>query len=342
MKVCANCFNDKEIKAFIDSEGIESGSGCDVCGDSSQSKTINFDELSDFFTEFLTLFVKDKNGNKSLVQFIQSEFNMFSSDCCAEKILQEILSHDTNDLSVYDKVSYSLEVSDYFSIWEKLKNEIKTQKRYFVNFDSYNLTNYLVPQASIKQGNVLYRARITPLGKMLNKEDMGAPPAEKAQAGRANPLGIPYLYLSNDIDTTYYEVRAVYLDKISVGTFRVVRDLRVVDFSEEFNLFWAYTNTDLSLSDLMRRGIVLDCIRHDLSKPLRRFDTELEYVPTQLICEHCKINGADGVRFNSSLHQGGVNIVLFSSQDAECIDVQEREIHRVMITDDLESVKPFV
>jgi RES domain. len=58
-------------------------------------------------------------------------------------------------------------------------------------------------------------------------------------------------------------------------------------------------------------------------KPLRRFDTEIEYVPTQLICEYCKQNGADGIQFNSSLHQGGVNVVLFNPSDAQCVGVSK-------------------
>ena len=45
---------------------------------------------------------------------------------------------------------------------------------------------------------------------MLGKEEMGCPPADMATAGRANPMGIPYLYLCKNEETTYYEVRALY------------------------------------------------------------------------------------------------------------------------------------
>ena len=44
-----------------------------------------------------------------------------------------------------------------------------------------------------------------------------------------------------------------------------------------------------------------------------------------------KLNGVDGIRFNSSLHEGGVNIVLFDSNSAECIKVVQREITKVTI-----------
>lgn len=45
----------------------------------------------------------------------------------------------------------------------------------------------------------------------------------------------------------------------------------------------------------------------------------------------CKFNGIDGIRFNSSLHEGGVNVVLFDPQLAICKKVYQREIKQVTI-----------
>lgn len=96
----------------------------------------------------------------------------------------------------------------------------------------------------------------------------------------------------------------MYLDRLSVGTFEITHDLNVVDFSSKINLFYTYTDseTNESLVDTIKRKIILDRISSDLSKPLHRFDSEIEYVSTQLICEYCRLNGADGIQFNSSLH----------------------------------------
>lgn len=118
-----------------------------------------------------------------------------------------------------------------------------------------------------------------------------------------------------------------------IGKFTVRRDLNIVDFSNKISLFFTYTDSEsnFSLVDIAKRKILFDKISADLSKPLRRFDTEIEYVPTQLICEYCKQNGADGIRFNSSLHQGGTNVVLFNSLDATCTSVLHHEIKSVII-----------
>ena len=78
--------------------------------------------------------------------------------------------------------------------------------------------------------------------------------------------------------------------------------------------------------------LIAPFICKDLSKPLRRFDTELEYVPTQLICEYCKLNQADGIMFASSLHPQGQNIVLFDPKDAKCTKVDYVEINKVTIS----------
>ena len=184
------------------------------------------------------------------------------------------------------------------------------------------------------KGTVYYRSRVIPADKdYLSSKDMGCPPAEKATAGRANPIGIPYLYLCDNIDTTFYEIRAVYLDKVSVGRFVIQRDLDLVDFNTDTNLFYAFNseNND-SLIEVIKHKILFKKISADLSKPLRRYDTEIEYVPTQLICEYCKHNGADGIMFKSSLHKSGTNIVLFNKDDAKCTKVYVKEITNVTIT----------
>ncbi|MEL6988103.1 MAG: RES domain-containing protein, partial [Bacteroidota bacterium] len=62
-----------------------------------------------------------------------------------------------------------------------------------------------------------------------------------------------------------------------------------------------------------------DRISRALSKPMRRYDSQLEYIPTQFICEFIKVNtGADGIRFSSSLHPAGKNYVAFDQNLFEC------------------------
>ncbi len=73
--------------------------------------------------------------------------------------------------------------------------------------------------ASILEGSIFYRARVIPSGvKELSTKEMSCPPKNKATAGRANPLAILYLYLCQDEETTYYEVRALYLEQVECSS----------------------------------------------------------------------------------------------------------------------------
>ena len=73
-------------------------------------------------------------------------------------------------------------------------------------------------------------------------------------------------------------------------------------------------------------------IGRDLSKPLRRHDSELEYIPTQFICEYLRYTyGVDGIMFKSSLHVDGINYVIFNHELMECVDVVQYQITSVII-----------
>ena len=57
------------------------------------------------------------------------------------------------------------------------------------------------------------------------------------------------------------------------------------------------------------KGIIgelrIKAISDDLSRPMRRYDSIVDYVPTQFICEYIKYTAkADGIAFKSSLCDG--------------------------------------
>ena len=61
---------------------------------------------------------------------------------------------------------------------------------------------------------------------------MGKPPYDKATAGRANPKGISYLYLSSDLSTTLYETRATLYDYMSIGEFKLLNNMNIVNLRD--------------------------------------------------------------------------------------------------------------
>lgn len=329
MWVCKDCFADEEIRKDVENNSTEEGR-CDVCGKT--GKRCDISVFTDFFVSVIKLFKTDINSQDTIFSILEKDWNIFTDSQCARTILAKVIRISGLAINLEDKVSYSDDIVARASVWEQLKIEVKENYRYFVDHEKFDSYADLSPSATLKEGSFLFRARITPDGqKKLKPKNMGCPDKGKATAGRANPLGIPYLYLCKDEETTFYEVRSVYLDRLSIGKFQIQRDLNIVDFNSKSSLFLSFDGTN-SLSDTVVKKLIQDAISRDLSKPLRRYDTELEYIPTQLICEYCKRNNADGICFNSSLHSGGVNYVLFNPDDAKCIRVDSREIKSIQIT----------
>ena len=315
-----------EVELNATSDGV-----CDVLH--LPGKLIDSSWFRDFFEALLSLFERSEGG-MPVAELVQKDWHLFSDTLVAEVLLDEVLQSLPDDFKVNENVDYSIEIKDRVEIWERLKKNVKEKSRFFTNLDEFARYNYLIKgNENLKEGTTLYRSRITPNGRnILEKSEMGCPPPNLATAGRANPLGIPYLYLSDSAKTTYFEVRAVYLDKLSVGKFYIPKSLSLVDFSYSINLYLSYVDGDTSLKEVVIKKMIIDSISRDLSKPLRRYDSELEYVPTQLICEFCKkYVQADGICFGSSLYCGGLNYVLFDNKAAKCIDVECHEITKINI-----------
>lgn len=329
MKVCVHCFNDIEIKQFIVTNSKEKGQ-CDYCNDGINSELIDISELLDFFAEFIQIFKFDPSGIP-LVQKIQNDWNLFSGEDICHNILSDILFILKSSLTdSQEMVNYTDDIIECISYWEKLKEEIKWERRFLTNIDKLEelgWVRFFKDTLELSKSEPLFRARLHYNGdqKEIEPIRMGCPDKINTSAGRANPQGIPYLYLSKNIETTLYKVRATFLDEVSVGTFQIKDNSKVifVDFTE---MAGAFSKVD-EIVEYTKRMLLKRYISADLSKPIRRYDSELEYIPTQFICEYIRyITEADGILFNSSLHNGGENIVLFEQDKVECISVA---IHRV-------------
>ena len=334
MRICVNCFNDLELKQFIISNSNEKGQ-CDYCSEGIYSELLEVGELLDFFAEFIGIFELDENG-KPLVELIQSDWNLFSGKAECHDILSDILLAINSSIPhPQECVSYIPEINENISNWEKLKEDLKWEKRFLPNIDrltgELGWNNFFEQKVKLSESELLFRARLHYSGdqKIFEIKDMGCPEKVKAPAGRANPQGIPYLYLSKNIETTLYEIRATFLDEVSVGTFIVKEgsEIILVDFTELASAF-SHEGKILKYTKSM---LLKKLISFDLSKPIRRYDSELDYIPTQFICEFIRhIIDADGILFDSSLHKGGKNIVLFEQEKVQCISV---EMHRIMKVD---------
>lgn len=154
--------------------------------------------------------------------------------------------------------------------------------------------------------------------------DMGPPPKNNAIEGRLNPKGIPYLYLSTNENTAISEVRPWIESEITIGYFKILEDLKIVDTStdEPKDLLLKYTLTEKrpieSYSDAEKEEYVWGDINSAFSQPISPNESTLKYLPTQYLSEKIKIIGYDGIAFKSSLSEDGYNICLFYPDKAKC------------------------
>lgn len=332
--VCKNCFADKELRGLIISQNKLGD--CDCC-QSKGVEIISIEELLDFFKELFDSFQRNSEGN-SFISIIQGNWNLFSNLECGHKIinftLNKIGSSITNS---EDLVNFNSEILENINYWTILKEQLKWGRRYITNIghltDDLGWDGFFYSTVVIKKQDVFYRAR---LHKNANeniflKEAMFCPRKEDSTAGRANPIGIPYLYLSDNEETILYEIRASFLDEVSIATFGIKNDLEneiiISDFTETPTLYQPNEVNKRIKSTLLKQ-----IISRDLSKPMRRYDSELDYIPTQFICEFIKIfTNVQGIKFRSSLHNVGNNLVIFNQQIMECMDVKKVRVNKVDI-----------
>lgn len=332
--VCKKCFSDKELLGFIVSQGKIDN--CDCCK-SEAIETIELIELLDFFKELFDNFQIKEEG-KSLISLIQGNWNLFSDLDCGHKILNETLNQTESTISNSDDlVDFSTDILENINYWSLLKEQLKWERRYFTNIDrlteDLGWDSFFESKTTISSAETFFRARLHQNSEedVIPMDKMSSPPAKYASAGRANPIGIPYLYLSDNEETILYEVRASYLDEISVATFtkneEYQNEIIISDFTEIPTLY--HPN---GVNRKIKSTLLKQLISRDLSKPMRRYDSELDYIPTQFICEFIKtFTNVQGIKFRSSLHNIGSNLVLFNQETMKCRNVKKVQISKVNI-----------
>lgn len=146
-----------------------------------------------------------------------------------------------------------------------------------------------------------------------------------AQEGRANPRGIPCLYATSEIKTAIAEVRPWVGAMVSVSQLRTNRNLRLVSFLDgpdkqlSLEVFFEEPSPD------ERESIVWQEIGRAFSRPVSPDPGVAEYTPTQVIAEHLKNEGYDGIIYKSHLGPG-INFALF---DIESITILDGRLHAV-------------
>lgn len=344
MNCCAKCFQDREIIGYIDTNATQSGN-CDFCNESNTS-IIPAVELYDLFQELFISYavpdtaeeidneellflhehlirwnlfrIKDPVIVQGLVQAIGSQLHSEMPALFVSRVVPQILLDPT----------YKDREREFIDKWQQFKQEIIATNRFIVAtvLDLNVLAEILkLFEKVYRRGKRFYRARVSNI-EGIDKMEMGKPPAYLATPGRANPKGISYLYLSNDIKTTIFEVRASLYDYITIAEFKLNEDVRLASLRNTSDISPFFLD-NISIYLLYKRLIF--SLEADLRKPLRKGDSDLDYIPTQYLCEFIKSLGYDGIEYSSSLNSEGFNIALFDDKKVICEGTKVYDVNKI-------------
>lgn len=313
-RCCPACFDDRGLRKNIFPTLRPDHGNCDFC------RAVNVDlvdppELADYFELLVSIYEPDPRG-KLLVEWMKEDWQLFPSmDIAhAKELLSEIL--DDGDIVRRPFAPSSTYRSDALVTWEALRDEMMYKNRWFLEqaIDSDRLQNLLDFLPADELPTTWYRARIRS-DTTYTIDQMGAPPKRLATHGRANPPGIPYLYLGSKPETAIAEVRPHTGEVACVADFTLPA-IKAVDLRNPRKLVSPFLLADATAIGQLRADVpFLERLGDELTRPVLPQGAAIDYIPSQYLCEFIKKSRYDGVVYRSSVSDG-INLALFDPSKA--------------------------
>lgn len=334
VRCCPECFNDREFRRQIFRQLNPVRGTCDFCGTENAS-LVEPQQLSTYFELLVNVYEPAPEG-KSLVEWMKEDWLLFSHHRMdvphAKELLGEILDND--DVVRQPFVPSASYTSDGLVKWETLRDEMMYRNRWFldVSLDTDRLRELLDYLIADSLPNKWFRARLMNGDAPYSINEMGAPPKRLASHGRANPAGIPYLYLASLPETAASEVRPHTGEIACVANFTTVGTLKAVDLRAPRNTVSPFLLSSASAIGQLRADIpLLERLGDELTRPVLPLGAAIDYIPSQYLCEFIKKCNFDGVIYRSSVSDG-INLALFDPSKVGGGNVQTYEIKRVSVT----------
>lgn len=330
---CHNCFGDRGLRRDIIPTLSVGEGNCGYCA-TVGVPLVEPIALRDVFELLISVYEPDPDG-QTLVDWLKTDWDLFSHSAMdnahAKELLSEIL--DDGDI-VRTKFSPSAAYhSEALARWETLRDELMWKNRYFLDevLDTDRLRELLGHLPADDMPTIWYRARILDRDPPFSIDEMGAPPARKATHGRANPAGIPYLYLGSQPPTAIAEVRPHTGEVACVADFTVAPPLNAVDLRNPRGLVSPFLLADARAIGQLRADIAfLERLGDELTRPVLPSGAAIDYVPSQYLCEFIKKVGYDSVVYRSSVSEG-INLALFDAAKAAPGAVALHKITKVSV-----------
>ncbi len=236
----------------------------------------------------------------------------------------------------------SLNYDQALELWKSFRKEVLYNHRFYPSHPVLDRLSAFANKCelTVKAGSIYYRARIIDddalkehmLGicygpgatkeqnkwyhtkenkfRGLSKEGSYVPPNPDAiRDGRSNAKFIRFLYMAESPTTAVFEVRPLLHSAVNVSGIEVKEPLRIANLAVDIDM------------DPQKEGKGMDewllgFIQSAFSSPANTPD---DYIPTQIIAEHLRHLGYDGIRYSSSLHEGGFNLTVFDIAKCDAV-----------------------
>jgi len=230
--------------------------------------------------------------------------------------------------TIFDYVSFADRISSHF----RFAKDVETEE-----FLSVVLATSSPRSAVLKKDEIVWRAQLgkhepDPEPTVINNadgsvkvtfvchpysDDRMKPLPASAKEGRANPKGIPVLYVATNPETAMSEMRPSLVSTLSLAKLKICRELKIIDCTKDSSSRSPYSYSGLPLpSGNEREEVVWGSINDAFSQPVGESDSLAHYAPTQVLAEYFKKDGYDGIKYKSSYGRTGQNIAPFNLGDA--------------------------
>jgi hypothetical protein len=332
-RCCAGCFGDRGLRNNIIPRLSKERGVCSYCG-AGNADLVEPVQLQDNFEALVSIYEPDGKG-RLLVEWLKDDWAMFhpSMDLARQKeLLADVLDND--DIVRHTYTPSAKYRSDGLERWEKLRTELMHENRYFP--DAQLNTDRLKELFALLHADDVpldwYRARLQTTDTVFELGEMGAPPQRVAGHGRANPAGIPYLYLGSTPETALSETRPHTGERACVADFTIPTGLTLLDLRRPRALVSPFDLGDEDQIGLLRSDIdFLERLGEELTRPILPQGAMIDYVPSQYLCEFVKKCGYAGVIYRSAVSEG-INLALFNPSQAKPIRVRPYVIQQVAVT----------
>jgi RES domain len=335
MKCCAECFGDRYLRREIIPDRSTGAGNCSYCETQTVPVVVPSD-LDEYFELLVSSYRRDPNG-KLLVHLFREDWGLFEHPKMTDAVAKSLLAEILDDGEIVRERFAPLIDSDTVNLgeWEKLRDELMYRNRFFPesNIDLRRLRALLSP-LTLTAGEFpvsWYRARIQAGDEPFGLKDMGAPPKRVASHGRANPAGIPYLYLGSNQSTAVSEIRPHTGETVCVADFKIAGNLKLVDLRNPKKTVSPFQLVDGEDITRMRADLpYLERLGQELTRPVLPQAAAIDYTPSQYLCEFIKKSGSDGVIYRSSVGDG-MNFALFNPDAAVIGKIEQYRVERVVV-----------